>query len=114
MSIRIRQVHPLFVGEVEGVDISKALTPDEVVAIDAGMDRYAVLVFHDQKLTDEQQVAFSRNFGRIEKAIGGNITKPGERRLSDYLADVSNRAATPSLPTCARRTMTSTTRPRPR
>jgi alpha-ketoglutarate-dependent 2,4-dichlorophenoxyacetate dioxygenase len=90
MSIRIRQVHPLFVGEVEGVDISKALTPDEVVAIDAGMDRYAVLVFHDQKLTDEQQVAFSRNFGRIEKAIGGNITKPGERRLSDYLADVSN------------------------
>ena len=30
------------------------------------MDRYGVLVFHDQPLTDEQQLAFSRNFGELE------------------------------------------------
>ena len=63
MSLSIRQIHPVFVGEVSGVDISRPLTPDEVAAIEAGMDRYAVLVFHDQKITDEQQMAFSRNFG---------------------------------------------------
>ena len=39
------------------------------------MDRYAVLVFHDQNITDEQQIAFTRNFGEIENARGGNITK---------------------------------------
>ena len=58
------------------------------------MDRYAVLVFHDQRLTDEQQVAFSRNFGEIELAIGGNVTRPEDRRLAVELADVSNLAET--------------------
>jgi len=90
MSVTIRQLHPVFMGEVAGVDLRKPLTPDEVVAIEAGMDRYAVLVFHDQNISDEQQVAFSRNFGQIELAIGGNITKANERRISVELADISN------------------------
>ena len=63
MAVSIRPLHDVFVGEVSGVDITKPLTRDEVAAIEAGMDRYAVLVFHDQKLTDEQQMAFSQNFG---------------------------------------------------
>ena len=45
MTPSIRQIHPVFVGEVIGVDISRPLSRDEVAAIDAGMDRYAVLVF---------------------------------------------------------------------
>lgn len=54
------------------------------------MDKYAVLVFHDQKLTDEQQMAFTRNFGEIENAKGNNITKQHERRLPVGMNDVSN------------------------
>jgi alpha-ketoglutarate-dependent taurine dioxygenase len=50
MSIVIRQIHPVFVGEVSGIDIARPLTPAEVAALEAGMDRYAVLVFHDQKV----------------------------------------------------------------
>jgi alpha-ketoglutarate-dependent 2,4-dichlorophenoxyacetate dioxygenase len=90
MSPTIRQVHPVFVGEVSGIDISRPLSPDEVSAIEAGMDRYAVLVFHDQKITDEQQMAFSRNFGNLEDARGGNITKPEDKRLEVGMNDVSN------------------------
>src|SRR5262245_30707540 len=90
MSLAIRQIHLVFVGEVSGIDIARPLTPDEVAALEAGMDRYAVLVFHDQKLTDEQQMAFSQNFGPLEDARGGNITKPEERRLSTGMNDVSN------------------------
>jgi alpha-ketoglutarate-dependent 2,4-dichlorophenoxyacetate dioxygenase len=90
MVIGIRQLHPLFVGEVEGVDLRRPLDAGEVAAIEAGMDRYAVLVFHDQALTDEQQVAFSRNFGEIELAIGGNVTQEKDRRLPVEFADVSN------------------------
>jgi alpha-ketoglutarate-dependent 2,4-dichlorophenoxyacetate dioxygenase len=90
MTIAIRQIHPVFVGEVSGVDVSRPLTREEVAAIEAGMDRYAVLVFHDQKLTDEQQMAFSRNFGALEDARGGNITKPEDRRLQVGMNDVSN------------------------
>jgi alpha-ketoglutarate-dependent 2,4-dichlorophenoxyacetate dioxygenase len=90
MTLSIRQVHPVFVGEVSEVDISRPLTLGEVAAIEAGMDRYAVLVYHDQKITDEQQMVFSRNFGALEDARGGNITKPEDRRLQVGMNDVSN------------------------
>jgi alpha-ketoglutarate-dependent 2,4-dichlorophenoxyacetate dioxygenase len=90
MTTSIRQIHPVFVGEVSGVDLTKLLTPVEVAAIEAGLDRYAVLLFHDQKITDEQQMAFSRNFGSLEDARGGNITKPEDKRLQTGMNDVSN------------------------
>jgi alpha-ketoglutarate-dependent 2,4-dichlorophenoxyacetate dioxygenase len=90
MGMEIRQLHPLFVGEVAGIDITQPLTPDQAAAIEAGMDRHAVLVFHDQRFTDEQQVAFSRNFGEIERARDSNVTAEADRRLSPELADVSN------------------------
>jgi len=53
MSISIRQIHPVFVGEMSGIDISRPLSREEVAAVEAGMDRHAVLVFHDQRITDE-------------------------------------------------------------
>jgi alpha-ketoglutarate-dependent 2,4-dichlorophenoxyacetate dioxygenase len=90
MTISIRQIHPVFVGEVEGVDLRRPLSAEEVEAIEAGMDRYSVLVFHDQPLSDEQQVDFSRNFGEIELAVGSNVTRPEDRRIPVELADISN------------------------
>jgi alpha-ketoglutarate-dependent 2,4-dichlorophenoxyacetate dioxygenase len=92
MPITIRQIHPVFVGEVSGIDAAKAVTREDAQAIDAGMAKYAVLVFRDQKLTDEQQMAFTRIFGTIEDARGGNITKPQDRRLVEGMNDVSNLA----------------------
>jgi alpha-ketoglutarate-dependent 2,4-dichlorophenoxyacetate dioxygenase len=94
MNIAITPLKENFAGEVSGVDLREPLSKAEVEAIEAGMDRYAVLIFHDQPLTDEQQIAFSRNFGEIELAIGGNVTKPEDRRLAVELADVSNLAET--------------------
>ena len=90
MTISIRPLHPFLGAEVTGIDLRQPLGAEAVAAIEAGMDRHAVLVFHDQPLSDEQQVAFSRNFGRIEPAVNGNVTKPEERRLSVDLADISN------------------------
>jgi len=90
MSVSIRQLTPIFAGEVSGVDITQPLSRDDVAAIEAGMDRHAVLVFHDQKLTDPQQQAFSRNFGELENTAGANITKAQDRRLDPFMADVSN------------------------
>ena len=90
MAVSIRQVHPVFVGEVSGVDLRRTLSPDEVAAIDEGMDRYAVLVFHDQRISDEQQIAFARNFGEIENSRGGYLGKAEDRRLHPLMNDVSN------------------------
>ena len=95
MSISIRQVHQHFVGEVSGIDIAQPLGREQVAAIEAGMDRCAVLVFHDQVLTDDQQLAFSRNFGELEVTLAGQMAKPEERRLGDRLelGDISNLTA---------------------
>jgi alpha-ketoglutarate-dependent 2,4-dichlorophenoxyacetate dioxygenase len=91
MAIAIRQLTKHFAGEVSGVDLRKPLTKDEAAAIEAGMDKYAVLVFHDQDITDDQQMAFALNFGERENPRGGNITKREDYRLgSAGLNDVSN------------------------
>jgi len=90
MAVSIRQIHPVFVGEVSGVDLRQPLSRDAAAAVEAGMDQYAVLVFHDQAITDEQQIAFTRNFGEIENSAGGNVTKPHEQRLNPLMNDVSN------------------------
>ena len=54
------------------------------------MDRYGVLVFHDQHFDDESQFAFSRNFGPLEISSGGEMSKPEEMRLKLEMADISN------------------------
>src|SRR6185503_2346994 len=76
--------------EVEGVDLSQPLSADDAAAIHAGMDQYAVLVFHDQRIDDEQQLAFTRSLGDIEHAIGTSLRAPDEYRLPTTFADVSN------------------------
>ncbi len=80
---------PFFAGEVSGVDITQPLSPADAEAISAGMDHYGVLVFHDQHFTDETQLAFSRNFGALERATG-DIAQGNERRLSMDVNDISN------------------------
>jgi alpha-ketoglutarate-dependent 2,4-dichlorophenoxyacetate dioxygenase len=90
MPVTARQIGPCFAAEVDGVDMRTPLSPEDVAAIHAGMDRYAVLVFHDQQIDDEQQLAFSRSLGEIEHAIGTSLRRPEEYRLPTTFADVSN------------------------
>jgi alpha-ketoglutarate-dependent 2,4-dichlorophenoxyacetate dioxygenase len=90
MALTIRKLHPLFVGEVTGVDLTRPLGSMEAAAIEAAMDEYAVLVFPKQDITDEQQLAFARNFGEREESRGGTVAKPEDARLTPGLADVSN------------------------
>jgi alpha-ketoglutarate-dependent 2,4-dichlorophenoxyacetate dioxygenase len=68
----------------------KPLSAVEVAAVHAGMDKYAVLVFHDQSIDDEQQLAFTESLGEIEHSIGASLRAPEEYRLPTTFADVSN------------------------
>ena len=90
MNIAIRQLHRDFVGEVSGLDLSKPLPLDTVKQIEEGMDKFGVLIFHDQDITDDQQIAYTKNFGDLELHIGSNVLKADERRLRIEFADVSN------------------------
>ncbi|MGE0417096.1 MAG: TauD/TfdA dioxygenase family protein [Acetobacteraceae bacterium] len=89
MPLSIRQVHPLFVGEVDGVDMRTPPSPALMREIEAAADRYAVLIFPRQDITDAQHVAFSQPFGRLETTI--KAYRPGFRgRLDPHVADISN------------------------
>ena len=90
MTVSVRRLHPLFVGEVSGVDLRRSIDQETFSAIEAALDRYAVLTFRNQMLKDEQQIAFSRLFGPLETSIG-TIRKGRRHRLrSNELADLSN------------------------
>jgi alpha-ketoglutarate-dependent 2,4-dichlorophenoxyacetate dioxygenase len=80
---------PDFVGEVSGIEIAAGVSKETAAEIEAGMDRFGVLVFHDQILSDDQQYAFSEHFGPMEVA-SGDLTELKERRLDMRFNDISN------------------------
>ena len=90
MAITIRQVGPCFAGEVDGIDLAQPLSPEDAAAIHAGMDRYAVLVFHGRPVTLEQQMAFTLALGPIEQAIDTGLREANGYRIPTTFADVSN------------------------
>ena len=51
--------------EVRGIDLARVSRP-EVEAIKQAWYRHDVLLFRDQRLTDEDLLAFSRNFGTLD------------------------------------------------
>src|SRR5215831_25721 len=93
MPISIRPIDPStrphFAGEVSGIDLREPATPEQIAALVQGMDKFAVLVFHDQKIDDAQQLAFSRHFGTLEIA-NADIRRDEDRLLAPEIADVSN------------------------
>jgi alpha-ketoglutarate-dependent 2,4-dichlorophenoxyacetate dioxygenase len=90
ITISTTPLHPLFVGEICGVDLCVPVGQETFRAIAEALDRYGVLVFRGQPLSDNQQIAFSRLFGPIETALG-SIRKDRKTRLGNrLLAEVSN------------------------
>ena len=79
-----------FAALVTDIDLRRPLRPEDVARIEAGMDRFAVLVFRGPPMSNEQQVAFTRCFGRIEDAysVPGDNVQAG--RMPSEINDVSN------------------------
>ena len=89
MTLELRPVGPDFVTEVDGVDLSRPIDSTTKSAIWDDIDRYSVLVFHDQRLTDAQLRDFAAGFGPLE--IGRSAARPGRRRLEiPQIGDISN------------------------
>ncbi len=89
MTIEVRPLTTHIGARMTGIDIRKPLTPVEVDAVNAGMDKHAVLVLPGQDITDEQQIEFTRNFGPLQNGANATVRGP-ELRLDPAFADVSN------------------------
>jgi len=65
---------PGFVAELRGVTIAEIAADDAAYkAIRAAFEEHSVLVFRDQDVTDDTQLAFSRRFGPLEVTKVGSL-----------------------------------------
>jgi alpha-ketoglutarate-dependent 2,4-dichlorophenoxyacetate dioxygenase len=88
-TLRLTPLHPVIGARAEGIDLRRPLTTQEAAAIEAAMDRYAVLVFPDQQLDDAAQLAFGSNFGEVEETP--SLVDQARRRLPENrINDISN------------------------
>lgn len=89
MPLSITPLHPLFAAEVTGLDLRSPLPPGMADAIHRAMDQYAVLVFRDQRLDDDQQMDFGRQLGKLEPTRG--VVDAHKHRLKHQeMNDISN------------------------
>ncbi len=83
---QVRKLHPALGAEVRGVDMRVPLDPAAFRELHDIWMQHLVLVFPEQKITDEQHVAFTRHFGEPE-IFHQNIIK--SRRVAEIFR-VSN------------------------
>jgi alpha-ketoglutarate-dependent 2,4-dichlorophenoxyacetate dioxygenase len=90
MGLTFTRLHPSFVGEASAIDLRGVHDAETLATIRAGMDEHAVLVFHDQAFTDEEQLAFARRLdGALHERTGARAI--GTSRLgTEALSDISN------------------------
>lgn len=90
--VEIQQIHPMFIGDVQGLDLADPSSDAHYGALQEALDQHGVLVFHGTPMSQERQVAWAGQFGTLEgegKNVG--VIQTGiKRRTVNALADISN------------------------
>jgi alpha-ketoglutarate-dependent 2,4-dichlorophenoxyacetate dioxygenase len=91
MAITVVPVTPSFAAEIGDVDLSQPLATSDLAAIKEAFAKYAVVIFPDQHLSQDQHLDFAKHFGPLETTIG-LYRKDTPLRVRKEFADVSNLA----------------------
>ena len=86
MALTLRPLHPRFGVEVLDVDVTR-VDEGTFKAIRDAFDEHSVLLFRGQRLSDEEQIAFSQRFGPLEQTIR-SITR--QARILPEISNLSN------------------------
>jgi alpha-ketoglutarate-dependent 2,4-dichlorophenoxyacetate dioxygenase len=90
MSLTFRQLHPHFVAEVGQIDLRHVHDHKTLDQLRVGMDTYAILVFRNQPLSNDDHLAFAQRFdGQLHTKTGISALQKN-RFGNEALADVSN------------------------
>lgn len=103
-SFSVEPIAPAIGAEIGNIDLTVALDDDQYAELRAALLKHKLLVFRDQDITAEQQVALARRFGELEVhpvfphhpdhpelvVLGGDSKIPGRENI--YHSDVSWRA----------------------
>jgi alpha-ketoglutarate-dependent 2,4-dichlorophenoxyacetate dioxygenase len=89
MAITVYPVTPSFAAEIGDVDLSGPIEASDLAAIKDAFTKYAVLIFPDQHLSQDQHLDFARHFGPLETTIAVYRGEAALRVRKEF-ADVSN------------------------
>jgi len=89
VSLQFKPLHPVFVAEASGIDLTRPLSLDEIKQFNAGMNRYGVLVIRGQPLGALEH-ALQRGVERTERLGEVDLLLAGERLEDERLIDISN------------------------
>ena len=81
--MNFKKIHPNFGIEIKDIKINKADKKDikEILNL---FEEYSLIVFKNQKITNEEQLDFAKNFGELE------VTKPGTIGTNSNLVILTN------------------------
>ena len=96
MAITFTRLTDTFAAAVHGVDIAAGVSEADFAAIARLFNNYSVLVFHQQDITDEQQIAFSRRFGPLEGTVLTNAGAGSEIALISNVDPETNAIIPPT------------------
>lgn len=71
-NIRVNPVRDDFVARIEGVDLTHPISGETYSLLRQALDDHSVLIIPGRPLNDEQQVAFSAHWGKMEPTKGIN------------------------------------------
>lgn len=84
MTLAINPLHPLFGAEIKDIQVCDPMDGATFAAIRAAFETYSIVLFRDQKLDDDGQIAFSRKFGELQ------VTPKVNPGVGSYFARQSN------------------------
>jgi alpha-ketoglutarate-dependent 2,4-dichlorophenoxyacetate dioxygenase len=89
MALSFTQLHTDFGAECSEIDLRSVYDDETLQGIRKGMDEYGVLLFRDQNLSGEDQMAFAKRFDGELQTVDNPVQR--QNRLGDpSLIDISN------------------------
>jgi alpha-ketoglutarate-dependent 2,4-dichlorophenoxyacetate dioxygenase len=89
MPLKIDPVTEKFAANASGIDLREPIDAETAAEIEAAMDEFAVLVWRDQALDEDQHMAFTKWFGPLDPGLV-SVTKRGSRFGQKGFIDIAN------------------------
>lgn len=89
MTLKIDPVTKDFVADASGIDLRAVIDAETADQIEAAMNRYAVLVWRDQPMDDDQHMAFTNWFGPLDMGLLNIAKKPNRFKHTGFV-DIAN------------------------
>ena len=68
-TVSVTKLHPVIGAEIRGVDLSRPLDAETIRQVKDAWHQHTVLVFRDQKLSEDDQRRFASYFGPVAKRV---------------------------------------------